>query len=62
MGTQHYDNRQWGGSNLIEYDKKKKEYCQRKNISLLYLDYNKDSSIPFDIWDKQLTEFFKEEI
>lgn len=62
MGTQHYDNRQWGGPNLAKYDQRKKEYCQKKNILLLYLDYNKDSTIPFDIWDKQLIEFFKEEI
>lgn len=44
QGDQHYNiNNKWHTSDLIENDKKKKEYCQINNIPLYYL--NKDSDI-----------------
>lgn len=62
MGVQHYEDREWGGPNLKRYDEMKRQYCENKNIPLLYLKYNKDSTIPEEEWAKLLQNFLMEEM
>lgn len=57
MGIQHYNDREWGSKNLKEYDRLKYNYCKKNNIELLYLDYNKDSTIPYEEWEDKLKIF-----